>query len=181
MNYLCKELLDGYDDEEAPTAAVNTSSATKNIKSTDPVIDIWNDNFAKSQILDFTNSLALEDDEDDDDLGANSIDSDDSENEDEESDDANLWREKSLASEAQLTRDTEHLIKEFHQAEINITEEGTGNVIEDAVDERRDGYIRLFMHADRVYSSPLTRAMQTALLSMEDHRAMNNNGLILYR
>lgn len=159
-------MLVGYDDEDELSTANKSTSDTN---------DIWNDNFTKSQVFDFTSSLTFEDD---DDLGANTIDSDDS---DEEPDDAALWNEKSLESEAQLTRDTEHLIKEFHRAEIHITEQGTGNIIEDAVDERRDEYIKLFMHVDRVYSSPLTRALQTAMLSMEGHRAMTNNGIILYR
>jgi hypothetical protein len=74
----------------------------------------------------------------------------------------------------ELNRNTEYLVKEFHQADINIAEK-------EAAEKRRDGYVKLFLHADRVYTSPLTRAMQTALLSMEGHRAVEQDGFTLYR
>lgn len=47
--------------------------------------------------------------------------------------------------------------------------------------QRREEYVRLFLRADIVYSSPLTRAVQTALAAMCGHPALANNKLILYR
>eukprot|EP00428_Durinskia_dybowskii_P076483 CAMPEP_0170355624 /NCGR_PEP_ID=MMETSP0117_2-20130122/741_1 /TAXON_ID=400756 /ORGANISM="Durinskia baltica, Strain CSIRO CS-38" /LENGTH=1335 /DNA_ID=CAMNT_0010609673 /DNA_START=108 /DNA_END=4115 /DNA_ORIENTATION=- len=47
--------------------------------------------------------------------------------------------------------------------------------------QRREEYVRLFLHADIVYSSPLTRALQTALAAMCGHSALVKNPLTLYR
>jgi hypothetical protein len=47
--------------------------------------------------------------------------------------------------------------------------------------QRREEYIRLFMRADIVYVSPLTRAVQTALAAMCGHQALTKNKLTLYR
>lgn len=46
---------------------------------------------------------------------------------------------------------------------------------------RREEYIRLYMRADIVYTSPLTRAVQTALAAMCDHPALEHNCLTMYR
>jgi hypothetical protein len=47
--------------------------------------------------------------------------------------------------------------------------------------QRRAEYVRMFMRADSVYSSPLTRAVQTALAAMAGHGALKKNKLTLYR
>ncbi len=51
----------------------------------------------------------------------------------------------------------------------------------DDLPQRREEYIKLFMRADIVYASPLTRALQTALASMCGHPALTKNKLTLYR
>jgi hypothetical protein len=52
---------------------------------------------------------------------------------------------------------------------------------DDDLPRRREEYIRLFMRADVVYSSPLTRAVQTALAAMCGHTALEQNRLTLLR
>jgi hypothetical protein len=52
---------------------------------------------------------------------------------------------------------------------------------DDDLPRRREEYIRLFMRADIVYSSPLTRAVQTALAAMCGHTALEQNRLTLLR
>jgi hypothetical protein len=42
-------------------------------------------------------------------------------------------------------------------------------------------YTERFLKATNVFSSPLTRAIQTALVALKDHPAMVSNGLTLYR
>ena len=51
----------------------------------------------------------------------------------------------------------------------------------DDLPQRRKEYIKLFMRADIVYASPLTRALQTALASMCGHPALTKHKLTLYR
>ena len=51
----------------------------------------------------------------------------------------------------------------------------------DDLPQRREEYIKLFMRADIVYASPLTRALQTALASMCGHPALTKHKLTLYR
>jgi hypothetical protein len=55
------------------------------------------------------------------------------------------------------------------------------SVDDDDLPQRREEYIRLFMRADIVYVSPLTRAVQTALAAMCGHQALTKNKLTLYR
>eukprot|EP00598_Pedospumella_elongata_P005723 CAMPEP_0184980830 /NCGR_PEP_ID=MMETSP1098-20130426/10714_1 /TAXON_ID=89044 /ORGANISM="Spumella elongata, Strain CCAP 955/1" /LENGTH=577 /DNA_ID=CAMNT_0027504313 /DNA_START=415 /DNA_END=2148 /DNA_ORIENTATION=- len=50
----------------------------------------------------------------------------------------------------------------------------------DDLPQRREEYIKLFMRADIVYASPLTRALQTALASMCGHPALTKHKLTLY-
>jgi hypothetical protein len=52
---------------------------------------------------------------------------------------------------------------------------------DDDLPQRREEYIRLFMRADIVYVSPLTRAVQTALAAMCGHQALAQRKLTLYR
>eukprot|EP01038_Epipyxis_sp_PR26KG_P004938 gene4938-6910_t len=68
-----------------------------------------------------------------------------------------------------------------------VTHSGDGNSysgelasLEQLLQSQREKYIDLFMQADKVYSSPLTRAIQTAFLSMDGHEAIRNPSLILY-
>ena len=49
------------------------------------------------------------------------------------------------------------------------------------LEQRRLIYIRLFLRADVVYSSPLTRAVQTALMALNGHHAFTKNNLCFYR
>jgi hypothetical protein len=58
---------------------------------------------------------------------------------------------------------------------------GEENGDDDDLPQRREEYIRLFMRADIVYVSPLTRAVQTALAAMCGHQALTKNKLTLYR
>jgi len=47
--------------------------------------------------------------------------------------------------------------------------------------QRRLAFIRLFLRADVVYSSPLTRAVQTALMALHGHQAFVKNNIGFYR
>ncbi len=60
----------------------------------------------------------------------------------------------------------------------NGEEDNTGD---DDLPQRREDYIRLFMQADIVYASPLTRAVQTAMAAMCSHQALAQRKLTLYR
>lgn len=51
----------------------------------------------------------------------------------------------------------------------------------EAVLKRRAQYVEMFMHSDRVFSSPFTRAIQTALVSLQDHPSLTHQGIILYQ
>jgi broad specificity phosphatase PhoE len=53
------------------------------------------------------------------------------------------------------------------------------NTSEEAVAARREEYILKFLHADAIYSSPLTRAIETAFIVMDGHPAADR-GLTLY-
>ena len=44
---------------------------------------------------------------------------------------------------------------------------------------RRQDYRKMFLAADSVYSSPLTRAIETALVALEGHKALETRGLVL--
>lgn len=57
----------------------------------------------------------------------------------------------------------------------------TDSVEDDDLPQRREEYIKLFMRADIVYASPLTRALQTALAAMCGHSALTKNKLTLNR
>jgi phosphohistidine phosphatase SixA len=58
---------------------------------------------------------------------------------------------------------------------------GEENGGDDDLPQRREEYVRLFMRADIVYVSPLTRAVQTALAAMCGHQALAQRKLTLYR
>ena len=42
-------------------------------------------------------------------------------------------------------------------------------------------YSRMFIESEYIYCSPFTRALETAVVALEGHRALRNNGLILNR
>lgn len=66
------------------------------------------------------------------------------------------------------------LISAFHKTDVKIREDKA------AAARRRSDYIELFLHADKAYSSPLTRALETALVSLEGHHVLGKTGLQLY-
>jgi methionine-rich copper-binding protein CopC len=80
------------------------------------------------------------------------------------------------ATTNRLSVNFDEMLKDFHSADIKLTEND-----ETSTNKRRQEYIKLFLHADRIYSSPLTRALETAVLSMEGHRAAKASGITLYR
>jgi len=49
------------------------------------------------------------------------------------------------------------------------------------LEHRRLAFIRLFLRSDMVYTSPLTRAVQTALMAMYGHNAFVKSNLCFYR
>lgn len=49
-----------------------------------------------------------------------------------------------------------------------------------SLEEKAKEYHQKFFQADKIYSSPLTRAVQTALVAMSDHPALQQEGLTLY-
>ena len=76
---------------------------------------------------------------------------------------------------------------EFHQAlrkpsrtRSMISRSTRFNGLEAQIEERRTEYIHTFLAADFIYSSPLTRAVETAFVALEGHPAVER-GLTLYR
>jgi hypothetical protein len=130
-----------------------------------------------------------DDDDDDDAFGASAMDSDEDDSDGDSDRDnrdgkvestaaAGDWedgRSRKIEIESIMDRNADFLAKAFHEG--NNTLDVAEKV---AAEKRHEGYVRLFLHADRVYSSPLTRALQTAFLSMEGHRAVTSHGFVLY-
>jgi hypothetical protein len=48
-------------------------------------------------------------------------------------------------------------------------------------ERRRDEFIRMFLSADRIYCSPLTRAVQSCLVALKGHQALKNHGITFAR
>eukprot|EP01033_Poteriospumella_lacustris_P001364 gene1364-995_t len=71
------------------------------------------------------------------------------------------------------------LADKFNHAEVKLVDEFSGRVNQDLVEQRRQEYMKLFLHADAIYSSPLTRALQTAVLTMNGHPATKTYGMTL--
>ncbi len=86
--------------------------------------------------------------------------------------------ETSIKIEA-LSLEMSHSITEVIEEEC--ADPGESDEEDDDLPQRREEYIKLFMRADIVYSSPLTRALQTALVAMCGHSALTKNKLVLYR
>lgn len=78
-----------------------------------------------------------------------------------------------------LSLEMSHSITEVIEEECD--DPGESEEADDDLPQRREEYIKLFMRADIVYSSPLTRALQTALAAMCGHSALTKNKLVLYR
>lgn len=71
------------------------------------------------------------------------------------------------------------LADKFNHADVKLVDEFSGRVNQDLVEQRRQEYMKLFLHADAIYSSPLTRALQTAILTMNGHPATKTYGITL--
>lgn len=174
-----------------------TSSSENIIRKDDPIMpsvstvatstDVWGKN---DRLFAFINDIA----HDDDNLRAHSFDSDDHDHSNnnlafDEDDDSYLFEERPniIGEFMQETIDTassrqnrkDELIDAFHDKDMKLTT-SSGFVDQSALEQRREEYINLFMHVDGVYSSPLTRALETAAVAMEDHPALLSNGLTLY-
>jgi len=78
-----------------------------------------------------------------------------------------------------LSLEMSHSVTEVIEEECD--DPGENDEADDDLPQRREEYIKLFMRADIVYSSPLTRALQTALAAMCGHSALTKNKLVLYR
>lgn len=74
-----------------------------------------------------------------------------------------------------LSASADELLRDLHNSKLQL--QGLDHNIE----KRKKEYMRLFLHADRIYSSPLTRALETAVVSMEGHKALQTSGITLYR
>lgn len=72
------------------------------------------------------------------------------------------------------------LVQKFNDSEVKLVDDLNGTVDAELVKQRSDEYMNLFIHADAIYSSPLTRALQTAVLSMDGHPATKAGGITLY-
>jgi len=72
-------------------------------------------------------------------------------------------------------------LKPDDDAISEVSDHADPQVEDDDLPQRREEYIKLFMRADIVYASPLTRALQTALAAMCGHPALTKNKLTLYR
>ncbi len=78
-------------------------------------------------------------------------------------------------SKNRLSASAEELLRDLHNSKLQI------QGLDQNIEKRRKEFMRLFLHADRIYSSPLTRALETAVVSMEGHRALQGSGITLYR
>jgi broad specificity phosphatase PhoE len=74
---------------------------------------------------------------------------------------------------------TNELLDKFRHS-VRLVDDISGKINQQLVEQRRQDYMNLFLHADAVYSSPLTRALETAVLSMEGHPALTTRGITLY-
>jgi hypothetical protein len=74
-----------------------------------------------------------------------------------------------------MSASADELLKDLHSSTLKL------QGMDENIAKRRKEYMRLFLHADRIYSSPLTRALQTAVMSMDGHRCLESSGISLYR
>jgi hypothetical protein len=74
-----------------------------------------------------------------------------------------------------MSASADELLKDLHSSTLKL------QGMDENIAKRRKEYMRLFLHADRIYSSPLTRALQTAVMSMDGHRCLETSGISLYR
>lgn len=182
-------LLDGYDELSNLAKSMDTTNSVLNTASDSEKTDIWSQETTAAHIQRLEQFIKV----DEDNIGVNSIESD--EENDEENDDDNdvperstrerantdMWEELVMdATKPKGETNKDELIKQFHQAKPALTMDETGTENKEVIESRRSEYIKLFMHADKVYSSPLTRALETAVLSMEGHPALLAQGLTIY-
>jgi broad specificity phosphatase PhoE len=72
------------------------------------------------------------------------------------------------------------LADKFNHADVKLVDGHSGRVNQDLVEQRRQEYMQLFLHADAIFSSPLTRALETAVLTMNGHPVTKTYGITLY-
>jgi hypothetical protein len=73
-----------------------------------------------------------------------------------------------------LSMSADELLEGLHNSKLQLQGKNEN------VEIRKKEYMKLFLHADAIYSSPLTRALETAVLSMDGHRALLASGISLY-
>jgi broad specificity phosphatase PhoE len=73
-----------------------------------------------------------------------------------------------------LSASADELLKDLHNSKLVL------QGMDENIERRKKEYMKLFLHSDRIYSSPLTRALQTAVISMEGHRCLGQSGITLY-
>jgi len=174
------DLLDFEGLEPSSTAVDGTSK--QSTKGANPAEDVWEKN---NRLFAFINDI----DNDDDNLRAISFDSDDADRDNNRvhEDDPYLFEERpniigefmQETQESNFSPPQNELIDNFHEKGMSLTA-SAGFVDQSVLEQRREEYINLFMHADGVYSSPFTRALETAVVAMEDHPSLLANGLVLY-
>lgn len=192
--FFALDLLD-FEGLEPPSSGSNTNINNNDNLMVAPAAitttasnDVWGKN---DRLFAFINDIA----HDDDNLHAHSFDSDDYHDRRntnlafEEDDDSYLFDERpniigefmheTMDTTASRQNRKDELIDTFHDKDMKLTTT-SGFVDQSALEQRREEYINLFMHADGVYSSPLTRALETAVVALEDHPALLSNGLTLY-
>jgi broad specificity phosphatase PhoE len=89
-------------------------------------------------------------------------------------------------NEAQRDKDVGGLLKQYdHElTTLGIQQASSFNSKwkeQQSTKHQKDDDITTFLNATKIFSSPLTRAIETALLTCEDHPALKTNGLTLLR
>lgn len=88
------------------------------------------------------------------------------------------FRSVTQSKQINFDENTDYILRTMRESNIGDT---SWFMTRDFFTSQRSNYRRLFVTADKVYCSPLTRAIETAFVALEEHKAMSNPSLILYR
>ena len=83
--------------------------------------------------------------------------------------------------DAPLTCQGNTLTSDLTQQSTLLTSRITKHAFEHDLILLKQEYSRMFIESEYIYCSPFTRALETAVVALEGHRALRSNGLILNR
>jgi broad specificity phosphatase PhoE len=163
------------------TVPVTSNSPEPVFPSPPPVIDndIWSKEDLRQHLLRLDSTM----EDTPDDYQASNFDSDADVSDTDE--DTSFSHRPNIAAEFTSGIPVPHankaeLADKFNHADVKLVDEHSGRVNQDLVEQRRQEYMKLFLHADAIFSSPLTRALETAVLTMNGHPVTKTHGITLY-